>query len=141
MPNELGDLVRFCPNLEQLGLATNAANHNTLRLLIPFLPKLKAIRLLANESLNEHLRVAPDEKRMAGMSVDLWRTGVNALKWVGVGDFIYRAGESYTVTKDDGSTQGRRKVTKASLNDVKDIELWRMDSLDIDVDPVAPFDP
>ncbi|KAJ5558777.1 hypothetical protein N7461_002749 [Penicillium sp. DV-2018c] len=39
-------LVHSCPNLEQLGLATEFASMDCLGLLIPFLRKLKALRLL-----------------------------------------------------------------------------------------------
>ncbi|QVM13148.1 hypothetical protein D8B26_007764 [Coccidioides posadasii str. Silveira] len=39
-------LVRSCPNLEQLALATDISSFETLGLLIPFLRKLLAIRLL-----------------------------------------------------------------------------------------------
>lgn len=43
---ELVKLVRSCPKLEQLGLALKVSSYNMLRLLIPFLPKLYAVRLL-----------------------------------------------------------------------------------------------
>ncbi|CAG7978794.1 unnamed protein product [Penicillium salamii] len=39
-------LVHSCPNLEQLALATEFASMDSLNLLIPFLRKLKALRLL-----------------------------------------------------------------------------------------------
>ncbi|WEW61128.1 hypothetical protein PRK78_006618 [Emydomyces testavorans] len=39
-------LVRSCPNLEQLAMATDLSSFETLALLIPFLRKLVAIRLL-----------------------------------------------------------------------------------------------
>ena len=45
---DLARLVRNCPNLEQVGLGLEVANFNMLRLLIPFLPKLYAIRILEN---------------------------------------------------------------------------------------------
>lgn len=43
---DLAKLVRSCPNLEQLGLGLEMSTYTMLRLLIPFLPKLYAIRLL-----------------------------------------------------------------------------------------------
>ena len=43
---ELAKLVRSCPNLEQLGVGLEMSSYNMMRLLIPFLPKLYAIRLL-----------------------------------------------------------------------------------------------
>ncbi|KAI2000467.1 hypothetical protein LOZ49_006704 [Ophidiomyces ophidiicola] len=47
LPSQLiARLVRSCPNLEQLALATDLSSFETLGLLIPFLQKLLAIRLL-----------------------------------------------------------------------------------------------
>ncbi|KAJ5757494.1 uncharacterized protein N7511_006188 [Penicillium nucicola] len=42
----VGRLVHSCPNLEQLALATEFTSMDSLGLLIPFLRKLKALRLL-----------------------------------------------------------------------------------------------
>lgn len=42
----IGRLVRHCPNLEQLGLATEMSAFDTVALLLPFLRKLQALRLL-----------------------------------------------------------------------------------------------
>lgn len=139
--DEIGDLVRFCPNLEQLGIAIQSTQRNVLRLLIPFLPKVTAVRLLLNDSLHEHLKHVSREERMAGMGRDLWKAGVQQLKWVGLGDQIYRIGKTYSVPLEDGSQEWRREVAEATSDDVKDIEIWRMDSLDLDADPIAPFDP
>ena len=139
--DDLADLVRHCPNLEQLGLALASAQHNILRMLIPFLPKLKAVRLLGNESLNEHMRTFSSEQRMEGMSRDMWKSGVNQLQWVGMGDQIYRIGKIYSVPGENGIQDWRREVLPATLEDVKDVEIWRMDSLDLDADPIMPFDP
>ena len=139
--NDLSDLIRHCPNLEQLGLAISVKQHNILRILIPFLPKLTAVRLLANDSLNEHLRTVSNEVRMAGMSSDMWKTGVRQLKWIGVGDRIYKTGKTYSVPKEDGAQEWKREVLEATWDDVKDIEIWKMDCLDLDADPVLPFEP
>jgi hypothetical protein len=42
----IGRLVHSCPNLEQLALATDFTSMDSLGLLIPFLRKLKALRIL-----------------------------------------------------------------------------------------------
>ena len=42
----IGRLIRGCPNLEQLGLATEISAFETVALLLPFLRKLRALRLL-----------------------------------------------------------------------------------------------
>lgn len=139
--DELADLVRHCPNLEQLGLAAGPTQVSVLRVLIPFLPKLQALRLLSNESMNEHLKEIPAEKRLEAMSRDLWKAGVKQLRWVGVGEHIYRTGGTYAAPLEDGTTEWRREMTPASLEDVQDVEVWCMDSLDLDADPIMPFNP
>ncbi|OJD13155.1 hypothetical protein AJ78_06358 [Emergomyces pasteurianus Ep9510] len=45
-PHLIARLVRGCPNLEQLALATEMSSMETLSLLLPFLRKLVALRLL-----------------------------------------------------------------------------------------------
>lgn len=139
--DDLGDLIRYCPNLEQLALAIGSAQHNILRMLIPFLPKLTAVRLLGCESLCEHLREISNERRMEGMSRDMWKTGIKNLKWIGVGDYTYKTGKTYSVPLENGGVEWRREIVQVKQEDVQHIEIWRMDSLDLDVDPVAPFEP
>ncbi|KAK5117781.1 hypothetical protein LTR85_008756 [Meristemomyces frigidus] len=140
-PEDVGDLVRYCPNLEQLGLALNSSNHATMRLLMPFLPKLKAVRILHNEWLAEHMRVISHEDRLAGMSADLWKAGAQQLEWIGIADAVYKCGKNYQAAKADGTTEWRREVTMASRADVQHVEIWSLDVLDISADPIAPFSP
>ncbi|KAL1952847.1 hypothetical protein VTO42DRAFT_4103 [Malbranchea cinnamomea] len=45
-PSAIGRLVRACPNLEQLALAPEISAFETMSLLMPFLRKLRAVRLL-----------------------------------------------------------------------------------------------
>ena len=62
---DLSKLVQSCPNLEQLGLGLDMENFNILRLLIPFLPRLYALRVLEKPdgwSLSERLDLAQVEE-------------------------------------------------------------------------------
>ncbi|KAK3113920.1 hypothetical protein LTR53_008287 [Teratosphaeriaceae sp. CCFEE 6253] len=163
-PEEIGDIVRYCPNLEQFGLAINSTNHTILRLLVPFLPKVKAIRLLHNEFLAEHMRAFPHEERMLEMSKDLSKAGVEQLEWyappmildesenasltvppvyrrIGVADAVYKVGKNYQHTREDGTWEWRREVTWSCKAAVAHVEIWGLDNLDISADPIAPFSP
>jgi hypothetical protein len=55
----VGRLVHSCPNLEQLALATEFTSMDSLGLLIPFLRKLKALRLLIPPSSGQPKNVPP----------------------------------------------------------------------------------
>ncbi|KAK6393594.1 hypothetical protein LTR65_002466 [Meristemomyces frigidus] len=138
---DVGDLVRYCPNLEQLGLSLSSSNHAVMRLLMPFLPKLRAMRILYNEWLAENMRVVSHEDRMAGMSAELWRPGAECLEWIGIADAVYKVGKNYRAVQADGTSEWRREVTLASRADVQHIEIWGLDVLDIGADPILPFSP
>ena len=77
-------LVRKCPNLEQVGLGIEVADFNMLRLLIPFLPKLYAIRILDNlddSSLTDSVSglgcLWNDDK----VGDDLWKMGFDTVSY------------------------------------------------------------
>ncbi|KAJ5312579.1 hypothetical protein PENANT_c007G06227 [Penicillium antarcticum] len=84
----VGRLVHSCPNLEQLALATEFTSMDSLSLLIPFLRKLKALRLLIPPSSGQPQNVpagsAPGISRSAqrdttlGLSRPLKETIANA---------------------------------------------------------------
>ena len=90
---DLGDLVRYCPNLEQLGLAVHQPSHlDTVRLLLPFLPKLRALRLLGNEALMTRCNEQPAGNELEG--IGLWVEKMNAplIHWIGIGESIFHIG-------------------------------------------------
>ncbi|KAK0934918.1 hypothetical protein LTR29_013487 [Friedmanniomyces endolithicus] len=140
-PDEVGDLARYMPDLEQLGLAIGAESSAVLRLLAPYWPKLIAIRLLHSEVLAEHMRTVSHEDRMAALGANLWQAGVEKLQWIGFGDAVYRVGKAYQHIIEDGTWEWRREVTWASKADVQHVEVWGLDNLDISADPIAPFSP
>ncbi|KAK1077933.1 hypothetical protein LTR33_007663 [Friedmanniomyces endolithicus] len=138
-PDEVGDLARYMPNLEQLGLALGAESSAVLRLLAPYWPKLIAIRLLQSEVLAEHMRTVSHEERMAGLGANLGQAGAENLQWIGFGDAVYRVGKVYQHVLEDGTWEWRREVTWASKADVQHIEVWGLDNLDISADAIASF--
>ncbi|KAK1820621.1 hypothetical protein LTR12_004924 [Friedmanniomyces endolithicus] len=140
-PDEVGDLARYMPNLEQLGLALGAESSAVLRLLAPYWPKLIAIRLLHSEVLAEHMRTVSHEERMAALGANLGQAGVEKLQWIGFGDAVYKVGKGYQHIVEDGTWEWRREVTWASKADVQHIEVWGLDNLDISADAIASFSP
>ena len=72
----LARLVRGCPNLEQLGLGTETPDYNMLRLLLPFLPKLYAVRILDNvddSAVTEHGTILGDGRHEEVIGDELWK--------------------------------------------------------------------
>jgi len=112
-----------------------------LRLLMPFLPKLQVLRVLSNEWSLEHLRTVSDEERVEGMSADMWKQGAEALRYVGIADKVHEIGKNYQLVRKNGSVETRREVKVVDLETVKHVAIWKLDSLSLDVDPVAPFNP
>lgn len=137
--DEVASLVRHCPNLEQLGLAVHGLHHECIRLFMPFLVKLKALRLLSNDFLVEHLRIYSHEGRMDAMSRDLVSNTVP--KIVGIGDFVYKLGGLFEMLNEDGSFSLRREISFGTRKDALEWDIWRLDCLDLDVDPILPFSP
>ncbi|MCJ1479381.1 hypothetical protein MMC13_008066 [Lambiella insularis] len=132
----LARLVHSCPNLEQLGLGLGLepANFNMLRLLIPFLPKIYAIRILdnANDSVLTNgidymsSECQPEEK----IRRELWVNGFQAIRWVGLGDHVFEIIPAQAFV-EDGEIKPTKLVRRVSLEAVKDVEIWSMDKLEI----------
>ncbi|OCK74120.1 hypothetical protein K432DRAFT_471012 [Lepidopterella palustris CBS 459.81] len=121
-------LVHACPNLEQLGFATETSSFDTMGLLVPFLRKLVAIRILIHSrepgANGAALKSRPTPVRPAslpvlarplievvelGESVHIEKIGeafadqevFGNIKLVGLGWKAYQLGDSYMV-RDSG---------------------------------------
>ena len=138
---DIGEIVRYCPNLEQLGFALNISNINTLRILLPFLQKLKALRILDNAWCAGSLRTMSVEERIADLSAQLSQTGTEQMQYIGMADHVYKVGGNYQVVMDDGTAGWRREVTVVPKDEVQHVEIWGLDRIDIDADPIASFAP
>ncbi|MCJ1377055.1 hypothetical protein MMC17_000145 [Xylographa soralifera] len=132
-PEDLARLVRNCPNLEQVGLGLEVTDFNMLRLLIPFLPKLYAIRILDNvddSTLTDNVSglgsCGSDEK----VGDDIWKMGFDTLRWVGLGDHVFEISPARKVMGEAGM-QMQKTVRSVTLDSVKDVEIWSMDRLEI----------
>lgn len=132
---QISSIVSSCPNLEQLGLALSTEEGGALRILAPFLTKLRAIRILDNpwlqaalkddQELIDALRMGPDEVLHWQMSP------TTQVQWVGLGDAIFKIGKVVQKPDEDGTMVWMREATRASLDDVKDVDIWGLDVLEI----------
>jgi hypothetical protein len=134
---DVANLVRLCPNLEQLGLAVKDADHAVLKIFMPFLGKLKALRILLGDALIEHMRSTTHEERMAEMSAALVRPPVPLIEVIGLGDgdVMYKVGRIVKTHMTNGRTDIRREVSLTDSSEAQKWEIWRMDCLDLGVDP------
>ena len=79
---DLARLVRHCPNLEQVGLGLEVSNFEMLKLLLPFLPKLFAIRILDNvhdSTLTDSLNRVGLDCQEESLGDDIGRLGFGAV--------------------------------------------------------------
>lgn len=151
--DDIALIVRSCPNLEQLAIGVEFDNFKHLRLLVPFLTKLKALRLLSSpddftfvNKMREMDQAGLHERKIGEETVNRdW----NHLKHMEIGapDMIFEIGQRKLIiqegsTPESGSNFGlsngykgketyRRQVKRRMWEDVKDIAIWKMDSSDL----------
>jgi len=136
-------LVRACPNLTQLGMALEFDSLEAVRLLLPFLKKLYAVRAMVptvrdakvrEKSLAEIVEVddAIHEEKMGDV---LAGEAYSRLRWVGMGWKVWEVGGTYEVERvsEHGErVKGkRRRVRRVGPELCQHIEIWGMDSPDI----------
>ncbi|KAF2165240.1 hypothetical protein M409DRAFT_67488 [Zasmidium cellare ATCC 36951] len=139
--DDVVDIVRYCPNLEQLGLAINTPDHNILRLMMPFLPNLQVVRVLHNEHLTQHLRMVSHEERMWEMGNEAAQRPHQNMKMIGLGEHFYKVGKLVELLRENGAVERRREMSMVGKEEAMKYEIWRLDCLDISVDPIAKWDP
>ena len=136
--DEVSLIIRCCPNLEQLALSAEFGTFEHLRLLIPFLPKLSVIRFFGDEDQGGQFTAKMREldsqpTHVERLGEELMNSQWCRIKYIELGgsDLIFEIGRGYKV--DDSGNPGvwRRRVKKRTLEEVKDIDIWRMESGDI----------
>lgn len=134
---DISSLIRCCPNLTQLGMALGVSQESTLRILLPFLPKLFALRILDHEGMKD--RTPCNREIAAHLGRDLYAAKAHKLRFIGDCEALFRAGGPYQHFFEDGRSEMRRLVERVGVEEVKDVEIWRLDCLDImaDVGPVG----
>lgn len=134
--DDIAKLVRSCPNLEQLGLGIEKSDFDLFHLLLPFLPKLFAFRILDNPdspAFSQEVKACSDAEHEANTARKASKYEYRALRWVGVCDMIFRFGRLVPAGHDmeTGEALFTREVKRVSQDVVQDIEIWGLDSLEI----------
>lgn len=138
---DLALIVRLCPNLEQFGFAPGFDDYSTVNLFLPFLHKLQVVRFLALPKSFDAAAPVPTEDVIDTLGRALSIPPAQSMKIVGTMDAIYKIGKLIRSSSEEGVVQFTREVSLASHEAVEDVELWKMDTLDIDVDPYPSIPP
>ena len=136
--DDIAALVRLCPHLEELGFSVEFASFNHLRLLLPFLSKLKALRILANPddaSLTEKMRELDSEgcheAKIAEHARNKEWSNVRYMELAG-DDRIFELGDLYIDGFDEeGKEIVRRSVRRVPRSAVEHIAIWQKDSYEL----------
>ncbi|OCK85680.1 hypothetical protein K432DRAFT_286364 [Lepidopterella palustris CBS 459.81] len=130
-------LVKSCPNLEQFGLAIKDVDIPVLREIMAHAPKIYAIRILVRpgSEFYEKFESIDDEMHEFAISQETWRPEYKNLKWLGVSDMVFQLGAVMNLgtkrAKAGGEPLPMRIVKRVPKDTVKDIEIWKMNSLDL----------
>ena len=146
LPNKLvARLFNACPNITQLALALEFKDSfGGMRMLLPFLKKIWAVRILMPsaglESL-EHVKKlecmisTEDEEHEEHLGRELAGDDFPHLKYMGLGWKVWEITGTYEklVVNEDGQEEMvvRRRSRRIGRDEVKDVEIWKMDSLDV----------
>ena len=137
----IGRLFRACPNITQLSFAMDCQDFAGVRLLVPFLKKLWAIRLMRPENSNSEITEAFDsmensqKHEMVMGKAFVQRDEFPRLRYIGIGTRTFEIGGWENVELSDQQMQprtgSRRKTQEIDISEVREIEIWKMDSLDV----------
>jgi hypothetical protein len=145
LPNKLvARLFNACPNITQLALALEFRDSfGGMRMLLPFLKKIRAVRILMpNTGLDgpdhkkfECMVSREDGEHQAHIERELAGDDFPNLRYVGMGWKVWEIGGTYEkmVVNEDGQEEMvvRRRSKRVGRDAVKDVEIWKMDSLDV----------
>lgn len=138
---DISTLIRCCPNLTQLGIALATDQHSTLRLLVPFLPELYALRILDHDVMKLPPAQWPSDTEVEqGMSRQLCLSYAKKPKLRWIGDFgkVWRIGEQldngFYGDGYESSGELRWCVKRVELQEVREVEIWKLDSMDLMAD-------
>jgi len=134
---DLTKLIHGCPNLTQLGLALADNQFETLRLLLPCLTKLHALRILDPDGTRA-MSTASDAEVAAFVGRDVYIYSAAHMKWLGDLGRIWKIGRDFEAVCEDGSgrTEMRKRVKCVSREEVAEVDIWRLDTLDMMADRV-----
>ncbi|KAI9894343.1 MAG: hypothetical protein M1814_003099 [Vezdaea aestivalis] len=133
---DLALLVRSCPNLTQLGMALEVEVMEVMKMLLPFLPELRVVRILENphdESARAFIHENSPEAHMQVMSHELAKPETQKIRYIGAGPYIFEAGAIVRTGHFDeyGEPVCRRAIRQVAPEQVKHIAIWAMDTPEV----------
>ncbi|KAK6004873.1 hypothetical protein QM012_007652 [Aureobasidium pullulans] len=130
---QIGELVSKCPNLEQVGFALDKDAREVMSLLAPFFHNLRAVRILANANSAKMLADTELIGLIDGTRTEplYWRCLNANVRYCGIGDIVIRLEKAIQMPDAEGNLEWLNRVTLASLADVQQFEIWRLDKLEL----------
>lgn len=132
---EIGDIVRLCPNLTQLAVALDGQAFEVFRIIVQFLQNLIAIRIFENDTFRVHRDEMTHDDRKVWMGRDFYRLDMHNIQYVGAGPEIFKLLGNKTIVHPDGTVETIRDMQLLTPEDVQHIEIFAMDKFDITVEP------
>ena len=143
-------LCKSCPDLEQLAFSSADPGLESLREVVAAAPKLRALRLLVrpgSDMCEAIVSMDPDMHQFA-IATEMWRPEYRNLQYIGLGDQLvwklggvmfppkgaatsFEGGDNSLNAKKAGPRRVLRRVSRAN---VKDVEIWGMDSIEFDAE-------
>lgn len=144
-------LIRACPNLTQLSACIECEGVEIWKILMPFLKHLWAMRLhiiswdACDGGPASPYTIFEGSPQFTQVLTDLLSTGdYDSLRYIGIGSAIYEAvgwEDHIEQIPIEGPGQGdgafreqilkKRKIVQVRREDVKDIAIWKYDTLDV----------
>ena len=133
--DDIAKIVKHCPNLEQLGIGVESNEFKNLRLLVRSLPKLTALRLLANPedpaSADKMKKLDVNRAHEENISTHSLHPEYSLLQWVELAGILFHVGRTESYVDAEGRQACRKHVTRKSSGDASHLAIWAMDSLDV----------
>ena len=131
----LSNLVKCCPNLEQLGVSLEDSI-TVLRRVMPMAPNLYALRILEGIPmvLWDKLADIEDDIHILGMQQEFSHAVFKRVKWVGMGHKVFQIGDAIqaeNTTSKRGSSTAKRAVKCVPWEKVKHIEIFGYDCMEL----------
>lgn len=139
-------ICQTCPQLEQLGFASAIPPLESLRQILALVPNLWALRFLIRpgSELAEKIAGMDADMHQFVLATELWRPEHARLKYIGMGDMVWRLGETVWPKGKKAVPEGQensmnarragpvRRIERVELESVKWIEIWGMDSVEFE---------
>ena len=107
-------------------------------MLLPFLPKIYAVRILDPDGTRA-MSTLSDAEVAALIGRDTYLHNAMHIKWVGDLGRVWKIGGDFEALCEDGSgrMEMRKRVWSVPKEEVAHVEIWKLDTLDVMADAWA----